>query len=44
MFSLQLQVMAIKYTACEFFTLNFSLFASVVNVIASYIVIMVQIK
>jgi hypothetical protein len=44
MFSLQLQVMKVKYTACGFFTLNLSLFASVVSVIASYIVIMVQIK
>jgi hypothetical protein len=44
MFSLQLQVMEIQYTSCGFFSLNLSLFASVVSVIASYIVIMVQIK
>ena len=44
LFSLQLQVMTIEYTACGFFSLNLSLFASVVSVIVSYIVIMVQIK
>jgi hypothetical protein len=44
MFSLQLRVMKIEYTACGFFSLNLSLFASVVSVIASYIVVMVQIK
>jgi hypothetical protein len=44
MFSFQLQVMKVEYTACGFFTLNLSLFASVVSVIISYIVIMVQIK
>jgi hypothetical protein len=43
-FSLQLQVMEIEYTACGFFSLNLSLFAGVVSVIASYITIMVQIK
>jgi hypothetical protein len=42
MFSLQLQVMTIEYTACGFFSLNLSLFASVVSVITSYIIIMVQ--
>jgi hypothetical protein len=44
MFSLQLQVMKIEYTACGFFSLNLNLFASFVSVIVSYIVIMVQIK
>jgi len=44
LFSLQLQVMTIEYTACGFFSLNLSLFASVVSVIVSYIVIMVQVK
>jgi hypothetical protein len=44
MFSLQLQVMTIDYTAGGFFTLNLKLFASVVSLIASYIVIMVQVK
>jgi hypothetical protein len=44
MFSLQLQVMKIEYTACGFFTLNLKLFASVVSVIVSYIIIMVQNK
>jgi len=44
MFSLQLQVMKNRYTACGFFSLNLSLFASVVSVIASYIIIMVQIN
>jgi hypothetical protein len=44
MFSIQLQVMKIEYTACGFFSLNLRLFTSVVSVIASYIVIMVQIK
>jgi hypothetical protein len=43
LFSLQLQVMTIEYTACGFFSLNLSLFASVVSVIVSYIVIMVQV-
>jgi hypothetical protein len=43
-FSLQLQAMTNEYTACGFFSLNLSLFTSVVSVIASYIVIMVQIK
>jgi hypothetical protein len=42
MFSVQLQVMTIEYTACGFFSLNLSLFASVVGVIGSYIIIMVQ--
>jgi len=44
LFSLQLQIMTIEYTACGFFSLNLSLFASVVSVIISYIVIMVQVK
>jgi hypothetical protein len=44
MFSLQLQVMEIEYTACGLFSLNLRLFGTVVSVIASYIVIMVQIK
>jgi hypothetical protein len=44
MFSLQLQEMTIEYTACGFFSLNLSFFASVIGVIASYIIIMVQIK
>jgi hypothetical protein len=44
MFSLQLQVMTIEYTACGWFSLNLSLFAGVISMIASYIIIMVQIK
>ena len=44
MFSLQLQVMTNEYTACGFFSLNLRLFTSVVSVIVSYFVIMVQIK
>jgi hypothetical protein len=44
MLSVQLQVMKIGYSACGVFSLNLSLFASFVSVIASYIVIMVQIK
>ena len=44
LFSLQLQVMGNKYTAFGFFALNLRLFASVVSVIVSYIIIMVQIK
>ena len=44
MFSLQLQVMKNEYTACGFFSLNLGLFASVVSVIASYTIIMVQMK
>jgi len=44
LFSLQLQVMTNEYTACGFFSLNLSLYTSVVSVIASYIIIMVQIK
>jgi hypothetical protein len=43
-FSLQLQVMKNEYSACGFFSLNLKLFASVVSVIVSYIIIMVQIK
>jgi hypothetical protein len=43
-FSLQLQAMKIEYTACGFFSLNLSLFASVVSAIVSYIIIMVQFK
>ena len=43
LFSLQLQVMTIEYIACGFFSLNLSLFASVVSLIVSYIVIMVQV-
>jgi hypothetical protein len=44
MFSLQLQVMTIEYTACGWFSLNLSLFAGVISMIASYIIIMVQTK
>jgi len=44
MLSLQLQAMTNEYTACGFFSLNLSLFTSVVGVIASYIVILVQNK
>jgi hypothetical protein len=44
MFSLQLQAMTNEYTACGFFSLNLNLFTSVFSVIASYIVILVQIK
>jgi hypothetical protein len=44
MFSLQLQAMKTEYTACGFFSLNLNLFTSVVSVIASYVVALVQIK
>ena len=44
MFSLQLQAMKSEYTACGFFSLNLRLFISIVSVIATYIVILVQIK
>jgi hypothetical protein len=44
MFSLQLQAMKNEYTACGFFSLNLKLFTSIISVIASYIVILVQIK
>jgi hypothetical protein len=44
MFSLQLQVMTIEYTACGFFSINLKLFTTVVSVIASYFIILVQIK
>jgi hypothetical protein len=44
MFSLQLQAMKNEYTAGGFFSLNLRLFTSVVSVIATYIVILVQIK
>jgi len=44
MFSIQLQVMTKEYTACGFFSLNLKFFASVISVIAFYIIIMVQIK
>ena len=44
MFSIQLQVMKNEYTACGFFTINLSLFASVFSVITSYAVILAQIK
>jgi hypothetical protein len=44
MFSLQLQAMKNEYTACGFFSLNLRVFASVVSAIASYVVILVQIK
>ena len=43
-FSLQLQAMKNEYTSCGFFSLNLSLFTSVVSVIVSYVVILVQIK
>jgi hypothetical protein len=44
MFSLQLQVMTIEYTACGFFSINLNFFTTVVSVIASYFIILVQIK
>jgi hypothetical protein len=44
MFSLQLQAMTNEYTAGGFFSLNLNLFTSVVSVVASYFVILVQIK
>jgi hypothetical protein len=44
MFSLQLQVMTIEYTACGFFSINLKFFTTVVGVIASYFIILVQIK
>jgi hypothetical protein len=44
MFYLQMQLMTNEYTACGFFSLNLSLFASVVSGIVSYIIIMAQIK
>jgi len=36
--------MKTQYTACGFFSLNLRLFTSVVSVIASYIIIMIQIR
>jgi hypothetical protein len=44
MFSTQLQVMKNEYTASGYFTLNLNIFASVVSVIMSYIIILVQFK
>jgi hypothetical protein len=44
MFSLQMQEMTKEYTACGFFSVNLSLFTTVVSVIVSYIVILAQIK
>jgi hypothetical protein len=44
MFSLQLQVMTIEYTACGFFSINLTLFTTVVSVIATYFIILVQIN
>ena len=44
MFFLQLPEMKSEYTACGFFSLNLSVFTSVVSVIASHIVILVLIK
>ena len=44
MFSLQMQVMTNEFTACGFFSLNLRLFTTLVSVIASYIVIMIQNK
>ena len=43
-FSLQLQVMKYEEKACGRFSLNCSLFVSVVSVIVSCIIVMVQIK
>jgi hypothetical protein len=44
LFSLQLQVMTIEYTACGFFSLNLKFFTTVVSFIVSYIIIIIQIK
>ena len=44
MFSFQLQVLKNEYTACGFFSLNLRLFTTVVSLIMSYIIIMLQIK
>jgi hypothetical protein len=44
MFSLQLQAMTNEYTACGFFSLNLRLFTTVVSLIVSYIIIVIQIK
>jgi hypothetical protein len=44
MFSLQLQVMKIDYTACGYFSINLKLFTTAVSVIASYFIILVQNK
>jgi hypothetical protein len=44
MFSLQLQIVKNEYSACGFFSLILKLFASVVSVVVSYVIIMVQIK
>jgi hypothetical protein len=44
MFSLQMQVMTNEYTACGFFSLNLRLFTTVVSLILSYFIIMIQIK
>jgi len=44
MFSLQLQIMKNEYTTCGVFALNLRIFANVVSVIVSDIIIMEQIK
>jgi hypothetical protein len=43
-FSLKLQVMEIKYTPCGFFSQHLKIVTGVVSVIASYIIIMGQMK
>ena len=44
MYSLQLQIMKNEYTTCGVFALNLRIFANVVSVIVSDIIIMEQIK
>jgi len=44
LFSLELQIMTIEYTACGFFSLNLKFFTTVVSLIVSYIIIMIQSK
>jgi hypothetical protein len=42
--SLQLQVTTVVYNACGFFSLNLNLSTTVVGVMASYTIIMLQMK
>jgi hypothetical protein len=44
MFSVQLEVMKVEYTACGCFSLNLRLLCSLIGAIVSYIIIMIQVK
>ena len=43
LFSLQLQILTNEYSACGFFSLNLKFFTTVISLIVSYIIIMIQI-